>query len=291
MSRPLRIEGAGLTYHVVARGNNKMPIFGDSLDYARFLQIFKQVIARFELDSWIVCAMPNHYHLVFRTRKPNLSLAVRHVNGEYARWWNRRHAHVGHVFQGRFKAQIIETGVYLLRVCRYVLLNPVRARLVAHPGRWKWSSYRYLASDTPSDLVNTPSLLAALDPDGRADTRLRLLNFVEAAGDGEIATFIRSDRRVIGSHAFARQFSRRAREASDEVPEREHRIGTPSILALLTDAMTEGGTIADAIVTAHAAGYAVSTIANVCGMSLKFVQRIVDHRADLPKGTVVRALH
>src|SRR5205085_447618 len=108
---------------------------------------------------------PNHYHLVFRTRQANLSAAVHYLNAEYARWWNRRHAHIGHVFQGRFKAQIIESGVYLLRLVRYVLLNPVRANLAKHPSRWRWSSYKYLATNEVGRLVNTSSLLVAVDPD------------------------------------------------------------------------------------------------------------------------------
>jgi REP-associated tyrosine transposase len=276
MSRPLRIQAAGLAYHVVARGNNKMTIFLDALDYARFLRIYGNAIERFALDSWVLCVMPNHYHLVFRTRHANLSLAIRYLNGEYARWWNRRHTHVGHVFQGRFKAQIIEHGVYLLRVCRYVLLNPVRAKLVEHAGAWKWSSYKYIATDAVSDLVNVPSLLVALDPDEDPGTRMRLLNFVEGASDSGIREFIRSDRRVIGTDAFAARFRPQAREASEEVPERERRIGTPSIVALLTAALERGSTIAAGVLTAQAAGYSVPQIAQVSGLSERTVERIVN---------------
>ncbi len=140
MSRPLRFQSAGLIYHVMARGNNKMAIFLDDLDYAGFLDMLADVVKGFEIDSWVVSVMPNHYHLVFRTRRPNLSLAMARLNGRYAQRWNKRHAHVGHVFQGRFKAQIVEASVYLVRLCRYVLLNPVRAGLCAHPEGWPWSS-------------------------------------------------------------------------------------------------------------------------------------------------------
>ena len=147
MSRPIRFQGAGLWYHVMARGNNKMRIFLDDLDYARFLGILGSVVEEFELDSWVFCVMPNHSHLVFRTRQPNLSLAMRQLNGTYAQWWNKRHARVGHIYQGRFKAQVIEECTYLLRLCRYVLMNPVRANLVARPWEWRWSSYHALAGD------------------------------------------------------------------------------------------------------------------------------------------------
>ena len=76
MSRPLRFQSAGLIYHVMARGNNKMPIFLDDLDYVRFLEILRDVIFKYELAFWHVCPMPNHFPLVFRTRRPNLSLAM-----------------------------------------------------------------------------------------------------------------------------------------------------------------------------------------------------------------------
>src|ERR1700736_3964419 len=144
MSRPLRFQAAGLVYHLMARGNNKMAIFLDDLDYERFQEMLAEVVARFGIDSWIFCVMPNHYHLVLRTRHANLSLAIRYLNGSYAQWWNRRHGHVGHVFQGRFKAQIVEASVYLVRLCRYVLLNPVRAGLCARPEDWRWSSFTVL---------------------------------------------------------------------------------------------------------------------------------------------------
>jgi putative transposase len=279
MSRPLRFQAAGLVYHVMARGNNKMAIFLDALDYARFLEILGTVVPDFEIDGWVYCVMPNHYHLVLRTRRANLSAAIGHLNGTYAQWWNRRHGHVGHVFQGRFKAQVVEASVYLLRLCRYVLLNPVRAGLSTDPGEWPWSSFHALTGRTPSSCVDVDSLLRVLGVAG--DLRARLIDYVDPAADPDMAAFIRGDRRVIGTDGFAAQFRAKARSAPKEVPARERRIGTPSLTEILAQAVHEGQGLPGGIRRAHAlAGYALSDIARCAGVSLSTVSRIVRVRKD-----------
>jgi putative transposase len=276
MARPLRFQGAGFVYHVMARGNNKMAIFLDALDYARFLEILGQVVADFEIDGWVHCVMPNHYHLVLRTRCANLSSAIGHLNGTYAQWWNRRHGHVGHVFQGRFKAQVVEASVYLLRLCRYVLLNPVRAGLTSHPGEWPWSSYHALTGRAPSSCVDVASLLRMLGDGVEGNLRARLLDYVDPAADPDMAAFIRGDRRIIGTDGFAAQFRGRARAASKEVPARERRLGTPSLTEILAQAVREGEGLPGGICRAHeSAGYPLSDIARCAGVSLSTVARIV----------------
>jgi putative transposase len=278
MSRPLRIVGAGLVYHVVSRGNNKMDIFLDALDSARFLQILAEVVERFDVEVWLFCLMSNHFHLVTRTRQPNLSHAMKHLNGEYARWWNKRHRRVGHLVQGRFKAQIVETSVYLVRLCRYVLLNPVRRGLCAHPGDWPWSSYAMLAGTTPPGCVNVGALLARVDAEHGEAARGRLLDYVEPEADPDIAAFIRSDRRIIGTDAFAAQFRAAARAAAKEVPLREHRIGLPGLIDILADAVRRGDGLPGGVTRAHAAHYPVTEIARCAGLSRNTVQRILDGR-------------
>lgn len=89
--------------------------------------------------------MDNHYHLLVETPSPNLSHALRHLNGVYTQAFNRQHARVGHLFQGRFKAIVVEKEAYLLELCRYVVLNPARAGVVRDPAAYPWSSYRATA--------------------------------------------------------------------------------------------------------------------------------------------------
>ena len=95
--------------------------------------------------------MGNHYHFVLHARCANLSLLMRHINGVYTQSFNRRHGKVGHLFQGRFRAILVDRDAHLLQVCRYVELNPVRAGIVDAPGAWPWSSYgaHVGGADTP----------------------------------------------------------------------------------------------------------------------------------------------
>ena len=142
MSRPLRIQFAGACYHLTSRGDRREAIFADDADRAIFLTVLQQGLQRFHARLLAYCLMGNHYHLVLVTEQPNLSLLMRHLNGVYTQDFNRRHNLVGHLFQGRFKAVLVDSDRYLMALCRYVELNPVRARLVSLPGDWAWSSYR-----------------------------------------------------------------------------------------------------------------------------------------------------
>ena len=136
MARPLRIEFPGAVYHVTARGDRREPIFVDDDDRHGLLEVAAQALSRFDAESLAYCLMGNHYHFVLHTRQGNLSLLMRHINGVYTQTFNRRHNKVGHLFQGRFKAILVDRDAYLLEVCRYVDLNPVRARMVKKPEAW-----------------------------------------------------------------------------------------------------------------------------------------------------------
>lgn len=142
MARPLRIEFPGAVYHVTSRGDRQETIFNDDLDRAILLDVLSEALSRLQGDVFAYCLMGNHYHLVLRTHLPNLSRIMKHVNGQYARVFNKRHDVAGHVFQGRFHAILVDRDAYLMEVCRYVELNPVRAGLVDSPVKWPWSSYR-----------------------------------------------------------------------------------------------------------------------------------------------------
>lgn len=142
MSRPLRLEFEGAVYHVTARGDRREPIFEDDVDREALLAVVEQGLDRFDVILFAYCLMGNHYHFVLQTRQPNLSRLMRHINGVYTQLYNRRHRKVGHLFQGRFKAIVVDRDAYFLEVCRYVDLNPLRAKMVKHPRDWPWSSYR-----------------------------------------------------------------------------------------------------------------------------------------------------
>lgn len=163
MVRPLRIEFPGALYHVTARGNRRESIFVNDSDRVALLRILGDAMSRFDGRLLAFCLMGNHYHLVLRTHRANLSQTMRHVNGVYTQTFNHRHTKVGHVFQGRFKAILVDSDAYLLTVCRYVDLNPVRARLVDDPASWRWSSYRmHIGLDRSPQWLDSGTLLGHL---------------------------------------------------------------------------------------------------------------------------------
>jgi putative transposase len=145
MARPLRIEFAGALYHVTARGNARQDIYSDDADRKAFLTLLDQVRTRYHWYVHAYCLMSNHYHLLIETCTPTLSRGMKLLNGGYSQSYNRRHRRVGHLFQGRFKAILVQKENYLLELSRYIVLNPVRARMVRRAVDWKWSSYRAMA--------------------------------------------------------------------------------------------------------------------------------------------------
>jgi len=145
MARPLRIEFSGALYHVTGRGNARLAIVEDDTDRQGFLDVLASVVQRYGWRCYAYCLMDNHYHLLVETPEGNLSRGMRQLGGVYTQRFNRRHHRVGHLFQGRFKAILVEEQAYLLELCRYVVLNPVRAAMVASVDQYRWSSYRATA--------------------------------------------------------------------------------------------------------------------------------------------------
>ena len=141
MARQLRLEFPGAIYHVTSRGNAQSPIFIDDEDRVLFQTCLGEVVARYSWLCHAYCLMDNHYHLLIETPDGNLSLGMRQLNGVYTQRFNRRHGRVGHVFQGRFKAIVVDRDSYLLELCRYVVLNPIRAGMVEQIEHYAWSSY------------------------------------------------------------------------------------------------------------------------------------------------------
>lgn len=145
MTRPLRYEEAGALYHITARGDRRHSIFRSDRDRLVWLTLLGETCTRFHFAVHAYCQMGNHYHLVLTTAEGRLAQGMRYLNGNYSQYFNRTHRLVGHVFQGRYKAILCDRAAYLMELARYVVLNPVRAGMVAHPVLWPWSSYRATA--------------------------------------------------------------------------------------------------------------------------------------------------
>ncbi len=142
MARPLRIEFSGALYHLTARGNAGQDIFLNAHDSQRFLDLLAELCARYQWRCFAYCLMTNHYHLAIETAEPNLARGMRQLNGRYTQAFNWRHQRAGHLFQGRYKAILVDREAYLKEVCRYIVLNPQRAGLAPDARAWRWSSYR-----------------------------------------------------------------------------------------------------------------------------------------------------
>jgi len=156
MARPLRLEFPGAVYHITARGDRQEPIVEDDDDRLSFIDLLGKEVSQ---QGWVLyafCLMHNHYHLLLETPEPNLVRGMRRLNGVYTQRFNRRHRRVGHVLQGRYKSILIDKDTWLRELCRYIVLNPVRAHLVRDPGQWLWSSYGPTAG-----LAGCPPWLAA----------------------------------------------------------------------------------------------------------------------------------
>ena len=148
MARPLRIQFPGAFYHVTSRGNERKDIFKSNTDREKFLTYLESAVLRYRAVIHVYCLMSNHFHLLLETPAGNLSRIMQHINGAYTSYYNTRWRRSGHLFQGRFKAIIVDADAYALELSRYIHLNPVRAGIVGVPGEYQWSSYRAYTGET-----------------------------------------------------------------------------------------------------------------------------------------------
>jgi putative transposase len=152
MTRPLRIEFPGALYHITARGNRLNAIYRDDTDRRVWLEVLGLVCERFHFVVHAYCLMTNHFHLMVETVEGNLAQGMRQLNGMYSQRVNRRHNLVGHVFQGRYHAVLVQKEAHLLELARYIALNPVRAGIVLRHEEWRWSSYHAMLDDRSAPL-------------------------------------------------------------------------------------------------------------------------------------------
>lgn len=281
MARPLRVDFPGALYHVTSRGDRREPIFVDETDRLAFLDVLALGCERLRAEVHAWCLMGNHYHLVVSTPQGSLSALLRHLNGVYTQRFNRRHGKVGHVFQGRFKAVLVDRDAYLLAVCRYVDLNPVRAGLVARAADWAWSSHRALTglAEAPQWLVAGPlhALLLGREPTTAGDVQSAARAYAEwvdaDAGVPLWATGLRQQI-YLGDERFVQQMQARAgaqRLAADQVPRRQR--AAPQTLQQW---LARCATREEALLRAHReSGLAMAAIAREMGLSPARVSQLI----------------
>jgi len=143
MARKPRIHHPGAIYHVMLRGNGGSDIFLDDQDRYRFYLLLQEGVERFGYRIHAFCLMSNHIHLALQVGTVPLSRIMQNLSFRHARWVNWRKATVGHVFQGRYKAILVDGDNYLLQLTAYLHLNPVRACIIQTPEDYCCSSYRH----------------------------------------------------------------------------------------------------------------------------------------------------
>ena len=252
MARPLRLEFAGALYHVTTRGDRREPIYEDDEDHRAFLDVFGAVIEDFNWLCHAYCLMDNHYHLLVETPDGNLAKGMRQLNGLYTQYSNRRHQRVGHLFQGRYKAILVNKEAYLLELCRYVVLNPVRARMVSSAGQWPWSSYRAMMdAQLPPPWLSVEALLARFGR-SRAVAREHFRRFVVQGIQAKSPWESLKGQIYLGDERFVRKMQEKLKGQADDINiPRVQRRGPAPQLAAIEKAQADRNR---AIVAAHETG-------------------------------------
>ena len=233
MSRPLRFEFPGALWHVTARGNERKTIYRDDEDRREWLGLLGRVVGDW---GWVLHAyvlMPNHYHLLVETPDPTLSEGMRQLNGVYTQDFNRKYKRAGHLCQGRFKGILVSETNHLVELLRYVVLNPVRARLCQHAGQWAWSNYRATAGKSlRPKWLEIDRTLKLFSASSRTAARRKYIEFVHAARDVEYRPWEQLRGQIyLGDEDFAKEMAERigARVEAKEIPRPQREPVRPDI--------------------------------------------------------------
>lgn len=274
MSRPVRIEFPNALYHITSRGNAREAIYLDDQDREQWLEIFGEVAQRFNWVCYAYCLMGNHYHVLVETPEANLAMGMRHLNGVYTQRFNKRHKRVGHVYQGRYKAILVDKDNYLMELARYIVLNPVRAEMVRDAEKWPWSSYRAMVgSDNPQSWLAVDWLLSQFAK--RLKTaRARYETFVKE-GKGQPSPWGQLKNQVfLGDNAFVSRMQALIEPDRDlsEVPLGQKRTVAKPLSFFEKTLPTRN----EAIIQAYASGgYKMSEIADYFGLHYSSISKII----------------
>lgn len=282
MARPLRIEYAGAVYHITSRGNERKAVFKGDQDRLNFLNTLQHVNKRYNWICHAYCLMDNHYHLLIETPDGNLAIGMRQLNGVYTQLVNKLHGRAGHLLQGRYKSILIQKDSHLLEVCRYVVLNPVRAKMVETPGAWKWSSYRATAGrESPHPCLTIDWVLGQFSAKrGKAEKEYQ--QFVQwGIGKQTIWTEVRGQA-ILGEEEFADKLIDHLRKHKDvpEIPKSQRYVARPLLAKLFTEKVVRDKQKRDRKIAEAVEKYLYSQreIAGHLGLHYTSVSRIINKR-------------
>jgi len=233
MARPIRIEYGGAFYHVTARGNERKRIFFSISDYKKFKEYLREAQDKYGYMLHCYILMPNHYHLVLETPDGNLSKVMHYINGSFTNYVNRRKARSGHLFQGRYKAILVDKDNYLLELSRYVHLNPVRAKINAMPEEYPHSSYRSYIFKKREDIVHRDLILSMISQESQ-HKRKKYRQFVESGIEGIIDNPLKKTYggAILGGKTFIKDVLERVKVRAIQDRETSHRRELQSVYAI-----------------------------------------------------------
>jgi putative transposase len=273
MSRPLRLEFAGAFYHITSRGNRRENIYETDDDREMFLALLGDVCQRYHWRCHAYCLMSNHYHLLIETIDATLSQGIRQLNGVYTQRLNRAHGRVGHVFQGRFKAILVDKNAYFLQVSRYIVLNPVRAKMVAQVTDWPWSSYHGTCGNAVApEYLETRQLLNAFS--AKASLAVARYKQFVGAGISEKLWEGLQGQVFLGDDVFVAEMKVRIHESakSPEIPAPQHQ----PVPISLEDIDKPASCRNEAIIMAHKTGaFTLKTIGDHFGLHYSTIGGII----------------
>lgn len=244
MARPLRLEFENALYHVTSRGNERRDIFRTDQDRETFLRFLGMAVRRFgwSLTAWVL--MTNHFHVVVRTPQPNLSRGMHWLNSNYVNWFNRTHGRCGHLYQGRFKAFLVDSESYFAEVLRYVVLNPVRAKMCERPEEYRWSSYRASGGlEEAPGWFDIDAAQGLFGPD-RLASQAAYRDFVLGGIGREDRLWDKlTNRLYLGTEAWCKEMRKQveSRPRSSDHPKAERAVGRPQLQAIIDAVATVAG--------------------------------------------------
>jgi len=194
-------------------------------DREAWLEVFGQVCERFNWVCHAWCQMTNHYHILIETPEANLAQGMRQLNGVYTQRFNRAHERVGHVFQGRYKAILVEPDSYLLELARYVVLNPLRANMVKRLEAWPWSSYLAMCGQTAATPWLQTDWILGQFGQRRSNAIAKYVAFVHEGARLPSVWAQLQGQIFLGSEAFVRKMQARIEKGHtlDEIPRAQRR--------------------------------------------------------------------
>lgn len=290
MARPLRLEFPGAVYHVTSRGNQGQNVFSDDAHRSAFLGILSGTIRRYNWICHAYCLMDNHYHLLIETPDGNLSKGMRQVNAVYTQYANRMSGEGGHLFQGRYKAILVEKDTHLLEVVRYVLLNPVRAGITEDCENWVWSSYRGMCGlEHPAAFLTTDWVLSMFAKDRKKAVR-QLIEFVADGVQAEAPWRRVKGQVLLGGEAFCAGLAGHLKERMDiaEVPRAQRLAGRPELGHIFAGCAAKSLRDAKILEAVTTFGYSQKTVADFLNLHYSSISRIMSkmEAEDLPASPV-----